>query len=190
MRKVVRGTIAAAEIAGALVGYALLYSTCGRAWQHREPRLVSLLQLHRAYPGRRSIPLADEPKGIGLSFLVLLPQVFASQNPAWGYSLQAGPQVLLLLRPNTATAWFGFQRSIETAPVALDKSYFALNVWPMSRWWPWSGSGARRHTPYRRLRRRPAHNARPNQRLLLAAPPTGPLITERSPRRRSRSAVR
>ena len=30
----------------------------------------------------------------------------------------------------------------------------------------------------------------PNQRLLLAAPPTGPLIAVRSPRRRSRSAVR
>jgi len=30
----------------------------------------------------------------------------------------------------------------------------------------------------------------PNQRLLLAAPPTGPLITNRSPRRRSRSAGR
>ena len=30
----------------------------------------------------------------------------------------------------------------------------------------------------------------PNQRLLLAAPPIGPLITERSPRRRSRSAGR
>jgi hypothetical protein len=132
MRKVVRATIAGSEIAGALVGYALRYSYI---WPRYGGVGSPALLLYFSFIG---LSLAaglflwrDEPRGIGLSFLALLPQVFASQNPAWGYSLQAGPQVLLLFRPNVATAWFGFQGSIETTPVAADKTYVALNFWPI-----------------------------------------------------------